>query len=83
MAGSLQCEQFAVHRLRELDEHKLAVVKEVVPAALVDDTHKCVFLRAGVGDHGVDLADDERGLVPAILVAQRKLLRGSLHGRSR
>src|SRR5206468_12186164 len=83
LAGSLKSEKFFPHGLRKFDEGKLRLIEKVVVPALVDDPHEIVLGGSCIWQNSIDLAEDQRGLVPTILEAQRKLFRRACHGLSK
>ena len=81
-AGLLKSENLFSHSLRKVDKSELAFVKKIVLAALVDDPYEIVLGCSRVGQDSIDLAEDQRGFVPAIFEAERKSFHRALHGLS-
>jgi hypothetical protein len=66
LGDALQCENSLLYRGREVDEHKMALVIEVILAALIDDPHQIVFGRFRIGADPVYLARDKRRSIPTL-----------------
>jgi hypothetical protein len=47
---------------------------EVVLATLIDDAHQIILGRSRIGKNAVDLAEDERSLIVAVVNAKSKWL---------
>ena len=83
LAGLLKSENLLSHGLGKVDKSELAFVEKVVVSALVNDPYEIVFRCSRVGQNSIDLAENQRGFVPRILEAQRKVFGRSFHGVSR
>jgi hypothetical protein len=79
----LKSENLPSYSLGKLDKSELMFVEKVVVPALVDDPYEIVLGCSGIGQNSIDLAEDERGFIPRILEAQRKLFGRSFHGLPR
>ena len=77
LAGLLKSENLFSHSLGKVDKSELAFEKKVVLPALVDDPHEIVLGCSCIGQDSIDLTEDQRGFVPFIFEAQRKLFRRS------
>ena len=83
LAGFLKSENLLSYSLGKVDKSELVFVEKVVVPALVDDPYEIVLGCSRIGQNPIDLAEDQRGFVPSILEAQRKLFGRSFHGLSR
>ncbi len=59
LAGPFDRENLLSYGIGKVDENELAFVEKVILAALVDDPHKIVPGRPGIGNDPVNFAEDQ------------------------
>ncbi len=55
----VESEDLPPYGLREVDEHELTAVEQVVLSALIDDSDETVLRGPRVGDDSIDLSEDQ------------------------
>ena len=80
LAGFLKSENLLSYSLGKVNKSELSFVEKVIVPALVDDPYEIILGCTRIGQDSIDVAEDQRGFVPGILEAQRKLLGRSFHG---
>src|SRR5437867_11825089 len=79
-AGPLNGQKLPSHGSRKVHERALRSGKQIVLSALIDDTDQTVLRGPRVWQRPINLAANQRGLIPLIVQTERELGGPSFHG---